>query len=168
MHRMELYTERLLLRPFRMTDLNALAPILSDPEVMAFIGDGPLAPHAMVQQLEHWISDYQRDGFGFMAFIDRSTGNLIGYGGFLHQVVEGETKIELGYVVAKPYWRQGFAFEAASALKNHGLISLKMPELISIIHEANIPSQQMASKLGMTVAKEVRIDEQRCLIYHCL
>lgn len=93
------------------------------------------------------------------------TGTLIGYGGFLHQLVKGEKKIELGYVIAKRYWNQGFATEATSALKDYGLNQLKFPELISIIHVGNRASEQIALKLGMDLAYPMTIDGEPCLIY---
>lgn len=160
-------TNRLWLRPFQISDLSSLISICSDTEVMQFVGEGPLTPEETRQQLEHWISDYQRDGFGFMAFVDRTTGTLIGYGGFLHQIINGETKIELGYVIAKPYWKQGFASEATRALKDYGLNQLKFHELISIIHEGNRASQKIALKLGMVLADQTTIDGKSCLIYRC-
>lgn len=165
-NRMELHTTRLWIRPFNKGDLAPLTPILSDPQTMAFIGNGPLNSQEIGEQLEQWIFDFEKEGFGFMAFIEKSSGALIGYGGFLHQTIEGELKIELGYVIGKPYWRQGFAFEAASALKDLGLNTLKMDELISIIHEANVASQKLAVKLKMELKKQIVIDGEPCLVYY--
>lgn len=161
-----LQTKRLLIRPFQMKDLDALVPILSDLDATAFIG-GPLNRSEVETQLQHWLTDFEKDGFGFMAFVDREQNELIGYGGFLHQIVDGKKFVELGYVIAKSYWGQGLATEVAFALKEYGLNVLQFPELISIIHTNNIASQRIASKIGMSLLKETEIEGSPCQIYYC-
>jgi [ribosomal protein S5]-alanine N-acetyltransferase len=160
-------TERLTIRPLLMHDLHILAQILADPDTMLYVG-GPKKRHEAREQLHRWMTDYEKDGYGFMALLDRYEETLIGYGGFLHQVVEGKKYIELGYCIAKEYWGQGYATEAARALKKYGLHSLGFSELISIVHKNNIASQRVSSKIGMTLLTETTIDSNPCYIYHCL
>lgn len=156
-------TKRLFIRPLQKTDIDQIELLLADPDTMKFI-DAPKNRDEAKLQLEHWMADYKKDGFGFLAFMD-SEHKFIGYGGFLRQVVEGQEYIELGYCISKSCWGQGYATEAALALKEYGLNVLKLPRLISIIHENNTASLRVASKIGMDIFKKAEIDGNPCLIY---
>lgn len=155
------------MRPLKMTDVAELTPIFTDPDVMRFIG-GAYDLEGVEIQLKDWIANYKKDGFGFMAFIDKKDNKLIGYGGFLRQAIEGTAYIELGYCFTKSYWGKGFATEAASALKEYGLTILQLPEIISIIHEDNIASLHVAKNIGMSLLKKAIIDGNNCYIYYLL
>lgn len=164
MNKAFLQTKRLNIRPFQQGDIDELVLILSDTDVTTYI-NGPYDREGIVTQLHQWISDYKKEGFGFLAFVHKEEKKLIGYGGFLHQMIEGKSYIELGYCIAKPFWRQGYATEATLALKQYGLVTLHFPEIISIIHEDNIASSKVARKIGMTLLKTTEIDGNRCYIY---
>lgn len=160
-------TDRLIIRSLTMNDLPAIASILSNPETMRYVG-GVKNRHDAEIQLQYWIEDYARDGFGFMAFVNKHSKLLIGYGGFLHQEVDGQKDVELGFVIDQAYWKQGYAKEAAIALKEYGQKILGFSEIISIIHKDNQASVNVAIKIGMRLLKETIVDGVPCLIYHCL
>jgi len=90
-----LQTKRLTICRLQKSDINDLLPILNDSEVMRYIG-GSHDRNTAEALLNHWIEDYQEDHFGFMDFWDKKTHRLVGYGGFLHQIIEGKNYIELG------------------------------------------------------------------------
>lgn len=158
-------SSRLKMRPLLIDDIDMIAPILADPIVTRYIG-GPLNPDEAEIQLKHWIEDQRRDGFGFMALIEKSRNHLIGYGGFIPQVIEGKNFVELGYVIHREHWGCGYATEAALALRDYGFNLIHLKELISIIHADNPSSLHVAEKIGMTLLKSSQIDNSPCLIYH--
>ena len=49
----------------------------------------------------------------------------------------------------------GYATEAALAARDDAFTRLALPELISIIHPANVRSQRVAAKAGMTIERQV-------------
>jgi ribosomal-protein-alanine N-acetyltransferase len=79
---------------------------------------------------------------------------LVGYCGFLHQEVDGEKEIEIGYRLHPDYWNKGIATEAARAVRDHAFRDLKLLRVVSLIHPENSPSQRVAEKLGMSLEKQ--------------
>lgn len=150
-----IYTERLLLRPFTLKDINAFHQLCSDKEVMQYIGDGCLPTLEMTQQsIERWIKHYNTHGYGLLALVLRETNELMGFCGLIKQTIQGNEKIELGYRLGKKYWNKGFATEAALKIQAHAFQDLKIEELISIIQPNNKASRNVAEKLGMRLLQE--------------
>mgnify|MGYP006091565185 CR=1 FL=1 len=89
------------------------------------------------------------------ALIDKKTNRLIGQSGLLIQTIEGEQRLEVSYSILPEFWRQGFAYEAANACKNHAFKKGWSENLISVIEPANIGSERVAVKNGMTLEKVI-------------
>lgn len=150
-------TERLILRPFVQEDLDALALILADPDVMLFSLNGPLKDKEKVRDyLQTRILDhYAQFGFGLYATIHKQDQCLIGFVGLLTQFIEEEKKVELAYRLAPAYWGKGLATEAARAVCHYAFDQLHLEELISIIDSKNVRSLQVAKRVGMHYWKAV-------------
>jgi len=58
--------------------------------------------------------------------------------------------LEVGWALARPYWGQGIATEAAKASLDYGFRHYPVTKLISTIHADNRPSQRVAERLGET------------------
>ena len=71
------------------------------------------------------------------------------------QEIEGEQEIELGYILARAYWKQGLALEGIDALKNYGFQKLGFPRIISLIPADNRASIHLAEKIGMHHERDV-------------
>jgi Acetyltransferases, including N-acetylases of ribosomal proteins len=87
------------------------------------------------------------------AVIERATSTLIGYCGFLHQEVDGENEIEIGYRLDPKFWNRGLATEAARAVRDHAFRDLQLNRVISLIHPDNHASRRVTEKNGMTIEK---------------
>ena len=71
-------TERLLLRMFRPEDLDELASLLSDPDVVKYVGDGnPVGREEADKALQSIIKHWETHGFGRWAAIDKATIRII-------------------------------------------------------------------------------------------
>lgn len=66
-------------------------------------------------------------------------------------------EVEVGYMLAKEYWGQGLATEAAVASRNYGFEQLGLNRLISLIDPRNIASQKVAMKNGMEYEKDAKM-----------
>jgi RimJ/RimL family protein N-acetyltransferase len=157
-------TGRLILRRFTLADLEPLAAILADPDVTRFFG----APRTLDQtraRLLGFLDAYERVGFSKWAVVLRETGELMGRCGPAVEHVEGGTEVELGYDLAKRFWGQGFATEAAAASLDHCFSVLGLTRVVSIIHPENVPSLRVARKLGMTEERPVVWRDQSLLLY---
>ncbi|MBI4664068.1 MAG: GNAT family N-acetyltransferase [Verrucomicrobia bacterium] len=149
-----LRTPRLLLRPFTRDDLDELAAILADAEVMRF---SLLAPRSLEETrvaLERILSSYEKEGFGLCAVIHEEEAKLIGYCGFVVRRIDGEREIELGCGLARAYWGKGLGTEAARAFRDYGFAVLGFRRLICIVDPRNIASIRVAENLGMSYEKE--------------
>ncbi len=149
-----LETKRLLFRPLALSDLDDLAVLYADPEVMRFLG-GPRSRAEVQRVLNKYIEEYQLYGHSFFATIRKSDQHFIGQCGLLHQEVEGQPEVELGYVLAQQYWQHGLALEGIQALKDYGLQQLGFPRVISLIPPDNRASLYIAEKIGMQYERDV-------------
>ena len=149
-----LETEHLLFRPLTLSDLNDLAVLYADPEVMRFLG-GPRSREEVQNILNRYIEEYQLYGHSFFATILKSDERFIGQCGLLRQEVEEQPEVELAYVLARPYWQHGLAVEGIQALKDYGLQKLGFPRVISLIPPGNRASLYIAEKIGMQYERDL-------------
>ena len=147
---MILETERLALRRLEETDLDALAAILRDPQVMYAYEHG-FSMEEVQQWLDRQLERYAEYGFGLWAVIEKASGTLIGQCGITMQDWNGRSVPEIGYHLRRDKWHQGFAIEAAEACREYAFTVLGLQEVYSIIRDNNLPSQRVALRNGMAV-----------------
>ncbi len=103
---------------------------------------------AETQPLDHQ-DEY---GYGLFSVILKETGELIGDCGL--EQMEDMGGAELGYDFRSDFWNQGYATEAAIAVRDYAFEVLKLPLLISLIRVGNLASKRVAEKVGMTLTEE--------------
>lgn len=164
---MILQSERLTFRNYTDTDLDFLHSLLSDPEMVRYIGEGNTRDREGAKQFLHWIYETYRSGrdLGLMVLETTSTQSRIGHAGLVPQVIDGKTEIEIGYWISKDYWGSGYATEAAMTLMNYGRSQLDITKFIALIQPANTPSKRVADKLGMTIDSEILLKGQKVQVY---
>ena len=113
-------TERIVLRHFHAADLDDMADLFADPEVMRF-GTGPQSRDWTREWLRKCLEDYfQKWGFGLWAVVHRPDRRLIGFCGLtLFDDIDGRREIEIGYRLMRSYWGRGLATEAAAAVREY-------------------------------------------------
>jgi [ribosomal protein S5]-alanine N-acetyltransferase len=148
-------TPRLILRYFKEDDLDQIASILADPDVMRFSLSGPKTREQTQEFLEAVFYSYEYRKRGLYAVIHKADTNLIGFCGLLDWEIDGQPEIEIGYRLDPAYWRQGLGTEAAIAVRDYGLNQLKLKRLIAVIQPENKASIRVAEKLGMRAEKEM-------------
>ena len=144
-----LETPRLQLRLMQAADVDLLLAIFADPKVMAAFGVPPFDRAQMTQWVQRNLDHQVAHGYGLFSVILKSNGLLIGDCGLEWTDVDGVPAAELGYDFRSEYWNQGYATEAASAVRDYAFRRLQLPRLISLIRVGNLPSQRVAEKLGM-------------------
>lgn len=143
-------TERLALRELTKTDLPALRAILQDAQTMTAY-EGPFSDAEVETWLTRIQKRYDTDGFGLWAVILKSTGEVIGQCGPAAQRIDEADVIEVGYLFNRAHWHRGYATEAAAACRDHAFRTLDVDEVYAQVRETNIPSMNVAIRLGMTV-----------------
>ena len=145
-----LTSERLILRPWRDDDLDALAQLCADPEVMAHFpavldraGSAELLGKLMAHQAEH--------GFTFWCLERRKDGAVIGFTGLARVGFDAPfvPAVETGWRLVRPYWGQGYALEAARRSLQFAFEQLGLDEVVAFTVPGNVRSWGVMERLGM-------------------
>lgn len=147
-----LETERLYLRELVLEDKKELSKVLSNPESMEFY------PHPFSdEEVEKWIrwniENYKKYKHGLWAVILKEGNVFIGDCGITMQDIGNEIVPEIGFHIIKEYCKKGFATEAALACKEYAFNVLNYSKVFSYTTVRNIPSQKVASKIGLQFYK---------------
>ena len=148
-----LTTKRLTLRCYRPGEDAALYPIMSDPTTMRFWPQ-PYDREGVDAWVNRWIASYAENGYGRWALFERETGERIGDAGLIRTVLMGQEVIDLGYIIHHPYWRQGYAVEAATAIRDHAFEVLGIDRLVANMAHDHAGSARVAEKIGMKKVAE--------------
>jgi hypothetical protein len=107
-------TERLILRRYALSDLDALYEVFADPEARQFYPE-MVARERVLGWIEWNLRNYDETGFGLWAMEPRGESRLIGDCGLTYQEVNGRQELEIGYHVHARERGKGYATEAARA-----------------------------------------------------
>ena len=140
-------TERLILRPWQVSDAEDLYVYAKDPEV------GPPAgwpPHTDVENSRQIIETVLAKPEVYA--VCQKDGKAIGSIG-LHlkggtDMTDREDECELGYWIGKPFWGQGMIPEAAEELLRHAFEELGMRAVWCGYYDGNMKSRRVQEKLG--------------------
>lgn len=151
-----IHTKRLLLRPLRLPDADALSWVFCDPEVMRF-SDGLRTPEWVLAWVQGWLAeDASRVIPAPWAVVEKTNDVVLGYCGLFDcPDVNGRPEIEIGYRLARAYWGNGYATEAAGAVRDFAFSTLNLTRLIAMIDPQNTASIRVAEKIGMHYARDV-------------
>ena len=146
-------TERLILRTEAPGDLAIWALHMNTPAVMDHLG-GPRDLHKIEAAFAATAANRARHGFSFMMMQHKESGDLIGNCG-LRRVDNPlapaimKDAFEIGWSLREDYWRQGYAFEAASAALDLAFNRFDATIVYAMTSQRNEPSWRMMEKLGM-------------------
>lgn len=165
---MRLETERLILRKPEAGDRDGYAEIWGDAEVVRFLGGRTLTPDEVPEGIERMLRHWDRHGVGLLSVLRKEDERLVARVGYLlwdperwvnamHEELEGDLELEIGWVVARAFWNQGYATEAATACRDHAFGALGRDRVISLIDPQNVPSIRVAEKIGERYERDVEI-----------
>lgn len=143
--RLVLETDRLVLRRFRRADAAGCFACLSDPVGCYF--DGFEAFTEMDAEYACLMERYESQPTRYV-ICRKDTGEVIGMLNLRDDSSRAVEAMELGYQISPAYRRQGFAFEALSAVIRLLQEELKLDLLLAGILEDNVPSRNLLRKLG--------------------
>lgn len=143
-------TDRLYTRRLTTADIPNLAKTLQDETAMYAYA------HAFSdEEVQAWLQNnlrrYQEDGFGLWALIRKDDNQFVGQCGLTIQHFNNQQVVEIGYLLQRDYWHQGYASEAATGAKHYAFDQLGIPEVWSIIRDNNLASMNVAIRNGMLV-----------------
>ena len=139
-------TERLVLRPPTLDDLNAWHAIYLDAETVWYG-----APRSSLEEnrekLERQIAHFAEHGFGMCAVELTASGETVGSAGL--QQLEAGAEIEVGYRFLKEHWGQGYATESARASIAYGFDERGLDRIVAVALESNVASRRVLEKCGL-------------------
>ncbi len=155
--RFPIETERLLIRPFRPSDAEAIFETWGDPEAMRWI---PSGAHPDVetsrQRIGRFIEHQERHGFSLWPVIEKATGRILGDCGLILVEWKGPD-VELAYRFGRAAWSKGYATEAAAASLRYGFDVAGLDQIIAVTHPDHVASRRVMEKNGMQFAGTARL-----------
>ena len=151
-------TDRLILRNMTENDYDALYQVLADSDIMQHY------PYTFDEaRVRGWIScnieRYRIFGFGLWAVCLKETGEMIGDCGLTMQVIHGKIKPEIGYHIRKDRQRNGYAKEAATAVRDWTFQNTPFNIVYSYMKGTNEVSSKTAISFGCKQVDEFRDNE---------
>lgn len=140
-----LETQRLILRPPRMEDLDAWTEMMLDEPTARFIG-GVMPRPICWRQLMTMIGAWHSQGFAMFSVLEKSTGRWVGRLGPWQP--DGWPGTEIGWAIVRDRWGMGYAVEGAIAATDWAFDVLGWSDVIHSIAPNNVASQRVAQKLG--------------------
>jgi RimJ/RimL family protein N-acetyltransferase len=160
---LSLETTRLLLRPWRDEDIAGFVAMSADPAVMEYLlplsERGLSAETWVARKRAHWVEH----GFGQWVVELPGDASFIGVIGLETISYEAHftPAVEVAWRLARPYWRQGYATEAARTALDYGFSQLELQEIVAVTVPANQRSRRVMERLGMTRTPDDDFDHPR-------
>lgn len=143
-------TDRLVLRPMRLSDAPAIAALAGDRRIYEYT---LLIPHPYREEhATRWIATHRRGWeagqHAHFAITRREDGTVVGGIGLVG-ISAVHRHAEVGYWIGVPFWRAGYATEAAGAIVEFGLRTLGLHRVSAFYFPGNEASGRVLEKIGM-------------------
>ena len=159
--KLELYSERLYLRPFEATDVDLDIEMAMDPEVMKYFG-GAVSEEEIIAESINFTRRCGGGCIGVWTVIDRLTNEKLGEVYLTPlpidaedtqwELIHGEDlpdgEIELGYLFKRSTWGKGIATEACKRVLRFAFEETPLTEIVGVIEEGNAASENVLLKCG--------------------
>lgn len=141
-------TRRLTIRALAPADQDLLYRLHGDARVMHHIG-GVMDREKSAELFRTRALEYYdaHPGLGIWATLERDSGNCVGVHLLNH--IQGETLVQVGYLLYPEYWGRGYATEMAVGLLEHGYRRLGLEQIVGIVDLPNLASQRVLEKAGL-------------------
>ena len=154
-----LETERLIIRPITLDDLQDFYEMDSQPEVHIYLKNQPIKTIDETKvNIDNLLLKYETLGISRLAVIEKESGKVIGWTGFKY-VEEKEAInnrfdfLDFGYRYRKETWGKGYATEAAKACIDFYRENMTELKLNAITHVDNAASRNVLEKVGFRVTE---------------
>jgi RimJ/RimL family protein N-acetyltransferase len=164
----EIETARLHLRAATLADLEDVAALWADPEVVRFIGGQVSTREQSWARLLRYVGHWELLGYGFWAVIDRETGRYVGevgIGRFERDIVPPLGDFEAGWVLAPWAHGRGLATEAMQAVLAWTDAKFPSETTAALVDLPNVGSHRVATKLGYRELGHREYHGATCIAY---
>lgn len=144
-------TKRLLIREMTLSDLDGINALYREEPSMTLSPELALDREEEEEKIKAYIAYmYGLYQFGMWVVIEKSSQEMIGRAGFGIANYLDFSEIDMGYLIARKYRRQGYGEEACRAALNYGKQVLDFPGVSAYIEQENNNSRCLAEKLGFS------------------
>jgi ribosomal-protein-alanine N-acetyltransferase len=152
-----LETDRLIIMPFKMQDIEAVHQMLSNEEVMRYLPDGIMSLEKSKEVLEWLIKCYDKNTPErivklTLAVAMKEDGRIVGWCG-LGPLGFAPEEIEIYYGLLPDFWGQGITTEAATAVLDFAFKATKLERIAAIVRPENGASIRVIEKMGLVYQK---------------
>lgn len=149
-----LETERLLLRPPRLSDAQDLLRFFGDSEAMRYTH--VLADlRACRRHIAEHVCQQRQRGYGPWTVIEKASGAIVGFGGLYDDPFDPGWGIEVGYHFLPAVWGRGLASELVAFCIEHAHERLRVPAISAFAHRDNVASRRVLTKAGFAEVRFV-------------
>jgi len=163
---MTIETNRLLLQPYTLSDLENYHQLMSNPSVWQY---STTPTHENLEQskqkLEQLITGYENNPLGFHALIDKTSNTFIGEAGVL-SFNKATDRCVIGYNLLPNFWNKGYATEISKALIAYAFDEIHAQRVEALAMKANAASCKVLEKSDMTLEGTLRNFTKIDGIYH--
>ena len=153
-----LETDRLILRWLSPDeDAEFILQLLNEPSWLKFIGDKGVRTieDARSYILQGPVDMYSRLGFGLYLVELKKEHSSIGICGLIKR--DSLPDVDIGFAFLPNYWRQGYAYEAASAVMAYSENVLGLNRIVAITSPDNVNSMRLLEKLGLRFEEMLKL-----------
>lgn len=146
-------TEHLTLRPLHIRDIETVHAYASDPQNTRYM---MFLPNETKEETEQFLlnvtAEWDTDTPEYYEFAITLDGKHIGAISVYPN--EERTEAELGWILHKQYWGKGYTTEAALAIKDFAIHTLRIPRLVAHCDYRNLASYTVMQKIGLRLVND--------------
>ena len=162
---MILETERLILREVHTSDSDFILDLLNQPSFIKYIADRGVRTVDQAREYieSRFVQSYKTNGYGLFLMELKDGGTPIGLCGFVNR--ETLPHPDVGFALLPQFEKQGYAYEAASALLDYGRERLGCKRVLAITTPDNESSGRLLEKIGLRFEREIELNGETLKLY---
>ena len=142
-------TERLLLRPFRMDDLDLIKALYCDAEVLRYSPFDTMSHEQTEEHLTRIVEDWEQDPLQSLEFVMEGKEDKEKIGR-CHILIDFDTDTGMiGWFLRKEYWGQRYALESGQALIRYSFDILGLHRVNALCNPENLASRRILERCGL-------------------
>lgn len=143
-------SDRLGFRNWKDSDLDLLQKINTDPDVMKYF-PAPATKDQTQDFIRRMQGMFHSKGYCYFAVEVLETGDFIGFIGISDQTYDSHFTpcTDIGWRLAKPHWKKGYAVEGARAVLEFAKVHLKLNEIYATAPKLNVNSIAVMERIGL-------------------
>jgi len=158
-------SHRIRFELYRPSDEGEFMKLVTDEQVMRFVGDGPLSDaeaEALWKKLTQVF--YPEGKTTIWALFSKDDGRYLGHASIRPRPDYPE-EWEIGYILRSREWGKGFATEAARTLVDFGFDTLGLDEVFATVDDDHESSIRVLGKAGLRFARYDHDESGRYSVY---